>query len=224
MKLLSTKIISNKFKNLLIKNNYQIDEKTFIKISPSKLNSKIFISKNVIFTSKNTIKIILKNSQINKKLINKSIFCVGESSADMITKNKLNLIKSTQNSNNLSEYIVRNFNNSEDSFTYFCGKKRMVELENKLNKNNIKIYIHEVYDTILTPKKIKDKYDGVIFYSPSAVRSFFKGKNSFKNTYGFCIGNTTAKELKNYTYNFSIAKSNSEENMLHIIKKHFKII
>ena len=222
MKLLSTKIISNQFKDLLIKNNYQIDQKSFIKILPYKCLINISVSKNIIFTSKNAVNIILNNSKIKKKLIDKNIFCVGESTAELIINNNLNLIKSKQNSKKLSKYIVANFKNSKDSFTYFSGKKRLLKLENILNKNNIKIIIHEVYDTLLTPKKINNHYDGIIFYSPSAVKSFFKGNNSFKNTYGFCLGNRTAKELKNYSDSFSVAKSNSEENMLVSINKYFK--
>ena len=222
MKLLSTKIISNQFKDLLIKNNYQIDQKSFIKILPYKCLINISVSKNIIFTSKNAVNIILNNSKIKKKLIDKNIFCVGESTAELIINNNLNLIKSKQNSKKLSKYIVANFKNSKDSFTYFSGKKRLLKLENILNKNNIKIIIHEVYDTLLTPKKINNHYDGIIFYSPSAVKSFFKGNNSFKNTYGFCLGNTTAIELKNYSDSFSVAKSNSEENMLVSINKYFK--
>ena len=222
MKLLSTKIISEKFRDLLIKNNYQIDEKSFIKILPFKSKSNIFISENIIFTSKNAIKIILKNSLIKNKLINKNIYCVGKSTAELIIKNNLNLVRSENNSKNLSKFILANFKSSKSSFTYFSGKKRLQELENSLKKNNINIIIHEIYDTLLTPLKINDFYDGVLFYSPSAVKSFFKGKNSLNKTYGFCIGNTTAKELNNYSNRYSVAKSNSEENMLVSINKYFK--
>ena len=222
MKLLSTKIVSKKFKDLLIKNNYQIEEKSFIKILPFKSKSNISILENIIFTSKNAIKIILKNSIIKNNLANKNIYCVGKSTAELIKKNNLNLIKSEDNSKNLSKFILANFKSSKNSFTYFSGKKRIRELENNLKKNNINIIVHEVYDTLLTPIKINDLYDGVIFYSPSAVKSFFKGNNSLNNTHGFCIGNTTAKELYNYSNRFSVAKSNSEENMLESINKYFK--
>jgi len=222
MKLLSTKIVSKKFKDLLIKNNYQIEEKSFIKILPFKSKSNISILENIIFTSKNAVEIILKNYIIKNNLANKDIYCVGKSTAELIKKNNLNLIKSEDNSKNLSKFILANFKNSKNSFTYFSGKKRIRELENNLKKNNINIIVHEVYDTLLTPLKINDLYDGVIFYSPSAVKSFFKGNNSLNNTYGFCIGNTTAKELSNYSNRFSVAKSNSEENMLESINKYFK--
>tara|TARA_Y100001970_G_scaffold29608_1_gene36631 strand:+ start:26385 stop:27053 length:669 start_codon:yes stop_codon:yes gene_type:complete len=222
MKLLSTKIVSKKFKDLLIKNNYQIEEKSFIKILPFKSKSNISILENIIFTSKNAVEIILKNYMIKNNLANKDIYCVGQSTAELIKRNNLNLIKSEDNSKNLSKFILANFKNSKNSFTYFSGKKRIRELENNLKKNNINIIVHEVYDTLLTPLKINDLYDGVIFYSPSAVKSFFKGNNSLNNTYGFCIGNTTAKELSNYSNRFSVAKSNSEENMLESIDKYFK--
>ena len=222
MKLLSTKIVSKKFKDLLIKNNYQIEEKSFIKILPFKSKSNISILENIIFTSKNAVKIILNNFIIKNNLANKDIYCVGKSTAELIKKNNLNLIKSEENSKNLSKFILANFKNSKNSFTYFSGKKRIRELENNLKKNNINIIVHVFYDTLLTPIKINDLYDGVIFYSPSAVKSFFKGNNSLNNTYGFCIGNTTAKELSNYSNRFSVAKSNSEENMLKSINKYFK--
>ena len=222
MKLLSTKIVSKKFKDLLIKNNYQIEEKSFIKILPIKSKSNISVLENIIFTSKNAVKIILKNSVIKNNLANKEIYCVGKSTAELIKKNNLNLIKAEDNSKNLSKFILANFKNSMNSFTYFSGKKRIRELENNLKKNNINIIVHEIYDTLLTPLKINYLYDGIIFYSPSAVKSFFKGNNSLNNTYGFCIGNTTAKELSNYSNRFSVAKSNSEENMLESINKYFK--
>ena len=128
MKLLSTKIVSKKFKDLLIKNNYQIVEKSFIKILPFICKSNISISKNIIFTSKNAVKIILKNSVIKNKLVNKNIYCVGKSTAELIIKNSLNLIKSEDNSKNLSKFILANFKTSKNSFTYFSGKKRIKEL------------------------------------------------------------------------------------------------
>ena len=172
MKLLSTKIVSKKFKDLLIKNNYQIEEKSFIKILPFKSKSNISILENIIFTSKNAVKIILNNYIIKNNLVNKDIYCVGKSTAELIKKNNLNLIKSEDNSKNLSKFILANFKNSKNSFTYFSGKKRIRELENNLKKNNINIIVHEVYDTLLTPIKINDLYDGVIFIA-SAVKSFF---------------------------------------------------
>ena len=158
MKLLSTKIVSKKFKDLLIKNNYQIEEKSFIKILPFKSKSNISILENIIFTSKNAVKIILRNSIIKNNLANKNIYCVGKSTAELIKKNNLNLIKSEDNSKNLSKFILANFKNSKNSFTYFSGKKRIRELENNLKKNNINIIVHEVYDTLLTPIKINDLY------------------------------------------------------------------
>ena len=168
MKLLSTKIVSKKFKDLLIKNNYQIEEKSFIKILPFKSRSNISILENIIFTSKNAVKIILKNYIIKNNLANKDIYCVGKSTAELIKKNNLNLIKSEDNSKNLSKFILANFKNSKNSFTYFSGKKRIRELENNLKKNNINIIVHEVYDTLLTPIKIYDLY-GVGFNNYAVI-------------------------------------------------------
>ena len=97
----------------MIKNNYQIEEKSFIKILPFKSKSNISILENIIFTSKNAVEIILKNYIIKNNLVNKDIYCVGKSTAELIKKNNLNLIKSEDNSKNLSKFILANFKNSK---------------------------------------------------------------------------------------------------------------
>jgi uroporphyrinogen-III synthase len=56
-----------------------------------------------------------------------------------------------------------------------------------------------VYKTIATPKKIEKKYDGILFFSPSAVKSFFQENKLDDQTILFAIGNTTADEVKKFS-------------------------
>ena len=66
-------------------------------------------------------------------------------------------------------------------------------------------------------KKFKNPYDGIIFFSPSAVLSFFENNKWPKDSHGFCIGKSTAETLKKYTTNYSEAKHPNEDQLLQTI-------
>ena len=56
-----------------------------------------------------------------------------------------------------------------------------------------------MYQTINLPHTIEQQYHGILFFSPSAVQSFFQ-KNKLRDaTILFAIGNTTANEIKKFT-------------------------
>ena len=97
----------------------------------------------------------------------------------------------------------------------------MDDLELVFAKNEMKLNIIPIYDTLLTPHKIKLDVDGILFYSPSAVESFFIKNKWPKNTYGFCIGKTTANVLKKYTDRFYVASQPKESALLVKLKQHF---
>jgi uroporphyrinogen-III synthase len=58
-----------------------------------------------------------------------------------------------------------------------------------------------VYETIETPVKIDKKYNGILFFSPSAARSFFSINKIDTDTVLFAIGTTTAVELRKFSHN-----------------------
>ena len=84
---------------------------------------------------------------------------------------------------------------------FFCGDQRRDELPGLLKKNKIEVKEIVVYKTIATPKKIEKKYDGILFFSPSAVKSFFQKNKLDKQVMLFAIGNTTADEIKKFSKN-----------------------
>ena len=53
-----------------------------------------------------------------------------------------------------------------------------------------------VYQTIATAKRVSKHYDGILFFSPSAVDSFFTANTIERNVILFAIGNTTAYAIK----------------------------
>jgi uroporphyrinogen-III synthase len=87
------------------------------------------------------------------------------------------------------------------SVTFFCGDQRRPELPEKLQAHGIIVKEITVYETIQTPVAVKETYDGVLFFSPSAVKSFFSRNRLAAGTVCFTIGHTTAQAVKDHTGN-----------------------
>lgn len=121
----------------------------------------------------------------------------------------------------LAELIVEDSNTSEVIF--FCGDQRRDELPSILESNNIEVFEIEVYHTIPTPHKISKHYDGILFFSPSAVRSFFQKNKSEPNSIFFAIGETTSQEIEKFTKNKVIVSSESgKESLVKEMLEFFK--
>ena len=69
--------------------------------------------------------------------------------------------------------------------------------------------------------KISVKIDGILFFSPSGIKSFLLD-NEIKNEVCFCIGNTTAATLNEITSNIIIAKKHKIEAVLKACIKYYK--
>jgi uroporphyrinogen-III synthase len=80
-----------------------------------------------------------------------------------------------------------------------------------------------VYETTLVPHVITQPYDGILFFSPSAVHSFFLTNKIAAQTQVFAIGATTAGALQNYTANpvLTAVKTGKEELVQQMIR-HFQ--
>lgn len=219
MRLIVTKNISLSFKERLLQQGYSVVDIPLIEIKPILFELKE-LDQNVIFTSQSAVHILLQKQQANQGLLkDKKYFCVGEKVKSLLEKNGQKVVKMSQNASELAHSLVMNHKNEQ--FSFFCGTRRMDDLELVFAKNEMKLNIIPIYDTLLTPHKIKLDVDGILFYSPSAVESFFIKNKWPKNTYGFCIGKTTANALKKYTDRFYVASQPKESALLVKLKQHF---
>jgi uroporphyrinogen-III synthase len=82
---------------------------------------------------------------------------------------------------------------------FFCGSMRRDVLPEMLYEANILIHELVVYKTIETPQQVSNDYDAILFYSPSAVHSFFSVNTINTATTLFAIGNTTAAAIQQHT-------------------------
>mgnify|MGYP006203408831 FL=1 len=144
----------------------------------------------LIFTSQNAVEGILNHQDISK-IKEKSVLCVGIKTKDLLEKNGFKVLDCVRGAKALIEVIENQY--KKESFTFFCGQNRLDTLPNYFNSNQMIWNTHEVYQTELTPVKIENELDGILFFSPSGVESFFLKNKINPNQVAFCIGETTAE-------------------------------
>ena len=84
---------------------------------------------------------------------------------------------------------------------FFCSDKRLDTLPDKLAGAGINVHEVVVYETRETPVFAGGSYDGILFFSPSAVNSFFSMNIADEGVVMFAIGETTAEMLRQQTPN-----------------------
>lgn len=91
--------------------------------------------------------------------------------------------------------------NAVTSVVFFCGDIRRNELPDMLRHHHHTVEEIIVYKTLEMPVKLTVTYDGILFYSPSSVKSFFSANTLPPHTTCFAIGHTTGAALQAATGN-----------------------
>jgi uroporphyrinogen-III synthase len=79
---------------------------------------------------------------------------------------------------------------------FFCGDLRREELPAVLRQAGFIVNERVVYRTLLIPHKTERAYDGIAFFSPSAVESYFSVNAVAEGTTIFALGRTTAAAIE----------------------------
>ena len=209
IRILSTKKLLSNQKQFLLNAGFSVLENDFIKIE-HKSFALDQVNDNLIFTSQNGFLSFLENPQ-SAGLKNKTVFCVGQKTRQLIQDNGFQVAVYTGYAADLAEIITLIHRN--ESFTFFSGNLRRDTLPEALHDAGIKFNEIETYETIVMPSKINSVTDGILFYSPSGVESFLK-QNKITNQTCFCIGTTTAEALTGITENIVIANQPTIENTI----------
>jgi uroporphyrinogen-III synthase len=155
---------------------------------------------SVVFTSMNAADAVIEYLELKGIVPDWTIYSLG-GITQTILKNYFvdsEIIADAINSTQLAKEIIED---EPEEVIFFCGNQRRDELPNLLQSKNIKVNELVVYQTIETPVKINKKYDGILFFSPSAARSFFSINKIDADTVLFAIGITTAVELRKLSTN-----------------------
>lgn len=210
--ILSTKKLSKTQKELLLNSGIGFVEYNAIEIELLDVEFNRDIQ-NAIFTSKNAVRAV-ENSEFRIE----KCFCVGENTKKLLEKNGKKVIETAQNASDLGKIIAENYQN--ESFLFFCGNRRRDELPSILEENNIRLEEVVVYNTHQKMKQFHRDFDGIFFFSPSAVQSYI-ATNTIGKSIAFCIGNTTAAETRKHTNNNIVANKPTVENVIVQAVKYF---
>ena len=204
--ILSTRPVSDEMIAVALAKNIEIDILSFIETTPIEtieVQQEIELAANqittVVFTSMNAVEAV--TGMLDGFVPEWNIYCMGYATKELV-KNYFgeNAIEGTaDNATELAEEIIEN--DEPDEVIFFCGNRRRDELPARLQKHHININEIIVYQTKNNQHKIDKVYDAVLFFSPSAVESFFLVNKLPGNTIVFAIGETTKETVGRYCSN-----------------------
>ena len=173
-----------------------------------------------VFTSMNAVEAVKENLSSKPEW---RIFSIGQTTKELIADffGSENIVAAANDASALADIIIEK---NEKEIFFFCGDQRRDELPQKLKLDNINLEEVIVYRTLSTAQKISKDYDGILFYSPSAVESFFLVNSINENVVLFAIGHTTSDALKKLVKNkIIIAEQPGKEALVRKMLEHFSI-
>lgn len=210
--ILSTKKLNQSQQELVLNAGLALTHYNAITTKPLDFSLDLNNTTALIFTSQNGVLSFSKqfDSITYLKNIIFGIFCVGEKTKNLIQQLGASCLCCANNAYDLGQKIVKNY--SHLSFVHITSNKARPELGTILTKNNIRYNKMVAYQTTLITKRFNSSFDGVLFFSPTGVQSY-TNKNKIAG-WAFCIGDTTANEIKKHTNKYIIAKKPTVENVL----------
>lgn len=200
--------------------NIEIEILSFIETEPigspevqQEIKNALQKSSTVIFTSRNAIEVVA--NKLYGQQPDWRIYSIGNTTKQLVKKyfGEEAIAGEADSAEELAEVIVKKDNS--DELLFFCGDQRRDELPAILQNNDIRVNEIVVYRTIIIKNKIEKAYRGILFFSPSAVQSFFSNNKISDQTILFAIGNTTANEIKKHTNNkIIISDKPGKENLV----------
>lgn len=173
----------------------------------------------IVFTSQHAVECV--SQLLGKIKPNWNVFCLEGATKTKVVSNHLRIIATATNAKALATAIV---NSGVTEIVFFCGNKRRDDLPSLLSASNVLVHEVTVYETTETPS-VTEAVDGILFFSPSAVHSFFAMNQLTANTVCFAIGETTAAAIREYaTNNIITSERPGQETMMAHAELYFRNI
>jgi len=215
--LLATRTLTAAQKQLFSDSNILLTDKDFIEISLLELPTALNTHSHLLFTSKNAVKSVVKKSLL--KLIHYPVFCVGSETRKLLETYGFDVVASADYAHELAPIIIEK--HPDVSITFFSGNLRHDTLPEQLKSAGIPLNEYQVYSTQLHPIKMLTDTDSILFFSPSAVKSYLQNNRITTQTC-FCIGTTTAAALKEHTSKIEIAARPTIQEVLQQCIKYYQ--
>ncbi|OIQ30997.1 MAG: hydroxymethylbilane synthase [Bacteroidetes bacterium MedPE-SWsnd-G2] len=213
----STKVLTDD-QLLKFNTNLKVKSKDFIKTSPTRLNKSVIESEleHVVITSKNAVDALLSNFSADQ-LNFKNIYCVGRRTKKLIQQRIGSVVHSERNAQKLASYLESQLN--KETVTFFCGNLRLDDLPNALKEAGNTVDEIEVYKTSHVNHNIDESIEGVMFFSPSGVKSYLETNTAEATAY--CIGETTATEARKQFENVLVSQLPTVEGVIQLVNTNY---
>ena len=201
--ILSTRPLAKEIHSEAEANGIIIEELSFIETQPiqdpelfEKIKQLATQKLTVAFTSMNAVEAVVKHIDKN---VDWNIYCLGNTTKKLIEENlgSDKIVATAENAKLLAERMI---DDGVKSIVFFCGNIRRDELINKFRSEKAQVEEVVVYETTELPAPLTKEYDAILFFSPSAVHSFYKANNLNRQTQVFAIGKTTAEALREHKH------------------------
>lgn len=128
------------------------------------------------------------------------IFTIGTATKDFVSARfgGSSIAGVAENASSLADLILEA---GVKEIVFFCGDLRRDELPGKLASGHVQVQQLVVYHSVYACQKIDKDYDGILFFSPGAVQSFFSVNQLPPATVIFSIGATTAESIRSCSSN-----------------------
>lgn len=166
----------------------------------------------VVFTSMNAVDAV--TDLLDGHIPEWRIYCMGHATQKLVTDyfGEESIAGTGDNASELADTLIEN--EEPEEVIFFCGDQRRDELPDKLRNQKIAVSEIVVYETTAIHHKLRTNYDAVLFFSPSAVESFFASNKLTAETIVFAIGNTTRQTVKRFCKNKIIVSREPGKEML----------
>lgn len=213
IRILSTKTLAPSQKERILAAGFSLVESAFVTTRPLEFEAPDYIDKAII-TSSNAVQPI-KDGRLKIG----HCYCVGEKTRAVLTAAGYTPEICETSAAKLGEVLMEKYQG--EAFYFLGTRARRDELPEILKANGSTLSEIPVYETILNSKAVGEGYDGILFFSPSAVTAYLQ-KNSLDKQVCFCIGPTTANALKDQSVKVVTAKAPTAEHLILETIKHFK--
>ena len=207
--------------------NIEIGVLSFIETEPiqsievqQEIENALLKSSAVVFTSMNAVEAVA--NELDGQQPDWRIYSIGNTTKQLVKRyfGEEAIAGTADSAAELAKLIAEE--DDSDELFFFCGDQRRDELPNILRTNDIHVNEIVVYQTIPVKHKIAKTYHGILFFSPSAVQSFFSNNKISDKTILFAIGNTTTNEIKKYSKNkIIISDQPGKENLVRKMIEYF---
>ncbi|SHM89525.1 uroporphyrinogen-III synthase [Chitinophaga jiangningensis] len=193
-----------------------IQVKEFIQISPipvPELHQHVFSENTpMVFTSAHAVNIL--KEMTGTAIISNSICCISGNTRTAAEQAfpQSPIIAAAPYGIELAQAIIQRGNIKAVNF--FCGNIHRKELPEALTSAGIRVNEFVIYRNDPMPEKVTGHYNGIFFFSPSAVNSYFSANSIPADTVCFAIGTTTAAALKEATNNKIIMSTDVDANSM----------